>query len=699
MRILEILADSSVRMVVVAIAVWGMLRITRVRSSLACHRVWKSVLAAMLLMPLLAWFVPPLRVLRLPAAFPSVAETRTSAIPASTASEASVPSPQEGLRPSARSTAAKASVSNSSSQIWPEVLLAIYAGVAAILMVRILLGWVAMKRLVRNATPIDQPGVTGLLESGRVSSPLTCGILRPRIILPASWREWSDEKLRVVLLHERSHVRSGDPAVSLLARLNCALFWFHPLSWWLERKLFTLAEFTCDDIAVMAMGAPERYASILLEFADAVRRKGSRVSWQGSGIENGLRQRIDRLAEGYAPQFVPHLKSIVIALLSLAVIYVSAAIHGTPEVLSAGNIQAGKGELTHQSDQNWAARKDQFKPYSHNFPQIIQASDYPTVQAIESLYEKLQSPGAPNSRWSRIADGLQFEHGARMNTLSVSGDQVVIADRTFNDRNTATFFSTLIKTLSVFADRPDCHALRSFQLRTRAYLRRTIIEFACLPEVVTVESAANGPENSERLYVLDIVKDSESLLWPAYSLSGPPFSLMSAAEEALPASALAAIEKQLPGFRLTREDDYLPSLVSTVRGQLAFRKDFNLDGKPDWALVLIDERMREYGIYYLLNEGSKPKLIPLLTRKWKDASSTHPINTPMILKSPGDPGISERIYNSFKGDPAYYRSVPAIEVWTGVHHDETDHELEDISYCSTTWYFEKDQLKQFDACD
>jgi hypothetical protein len=367
--------------------------------------------------------------------------------------------------------------------------------------------------------------------------------------------------------------------------------------------------------------------------------------------------------------------------------------------LSAEPIQAVQDGTTRQSDQNWVARKEQFKPYSHNFPQIIQATDYPTVQAIESLYEVLQTSGAPNAVWRKTEDGLRFWHGSRTETVRVSGDEVVIADRTFKDRNTATLFSTLIKTLSVFADRQDCRVLRFFQLGTRAYLRRTTIEFACLPEVLTLESYSNGPENPERLYVLDIVKDSESLQWPALNLSGTPFSLASAAEGAVPADTLAAIVRKLPGFRLAREEDYLPNLVATVRGQLAFRRDFNNDGKPDWALVLINERMREYGIYYVLNESTEPMLVSLLTRTWKDGSNAHPINTPMTLKNPGEPGLSQHMYSSFKGDPAFYRSVSAIEVWTGVHHDETDRDLEDVGYCSTAWYFEKDQLKQFEACD
>jgi len=43
-----------------------------------------------------------------------------------------------------------------------------------------------------------------------------------------------------VLTHEWEHVRRRDPLVQWLALLNRSIFWFHPLAWWLERKLSEL---------------------------------------------------------------------------------------------------------------------------------------------------------------------------------------------------------------------------------------------------------------------------------------------------------------------------------------------------------------------------------------------------------------------------------------------------------------------------
>ena len=91
-------------------------------------------------------------------------------------------------------------------------------------------------------------------ESAMVNTPLTVGLLAPRIVLPVSWREWSEAKLQSVLTHEATHVHNHDALVNLAAYLNRCVFWFHPLAWWLEKKLASTAEHACDEAAARAAG-------------------------------------------------------------------------------------------------------------------------------------------------------------------------------------------------------------------------------------------------------------------------------------------------------------------------------------------------------------------------------------------------------------------------------------------------------------
>jgi hypothetical protein len=112
------------------------------------------------------------------------------------------------------------------------------------------------------------------------------------VVLPADYDEWDAEKLRIVLAHERSHVRQGDFYVQTLAGLYAALFWFSPLGWWLKRKLSDLGEAISDRAGLEEAVSHASYARILLEFAALPRRTQIGVAMARTGR---LSQRIERL--------------------------------------------------------------------------------------------------------------------------------------------------------------------------------------------------------------------------------------------------------------------------------------------------------------------------------------------------------------------------------------------------------------------
>ena len=318
------LIEAALRSVLVALAVWGGLRVFRVSNVLAQKMAWGLVLAAAIFMPMLLpvaarWKVLPatatvvlpshplklLAALR-PAAKPFVATSAPVHELASAASPLPIAYSAEDNSASS-SRLSPAAISRKAAAIQPEPIVQrrtfspvqvgwlLYVSVAAVLLFRLLYGLAAALRLWQAAEPalldVITPLAVGLplRSSEAVSSPVTIG---SAIVLPADYLAWDIEKLRIVLAHERSHIRQGDFYLQLIAGLYASLFWFSPLGWWLKRTLSDLAEAISDRAGLQEAASRSAYAQILLEFAAAPRPTLIGVAMARTG---SLSRRIERL--------------------------------------------------------------------------------------------------------------------------------------------------------------------------------------------------------------------------------------------------------------------------------------------------------------------------------------------------------------------------------------------------------------------
>jgi hypothetical protein len=277
----RLFVECAVRATLIAVVTAAVLRAIGIKPAAARHTAWTSVMLTMLLLPVWTVWGPkaPIRLLP-PPAQPETIETpltgvlHYSALPA-------VMYPMETSEP-------RHAVQNWN---WQSLLLVVYGFGAFALLARLAVGTARTRRLIRRTEVRD-----GKRISSECASPITVGCLHPVVILPENWQEWSPSQLDAVLTHEREHVRRRDPLVQWLALVNRAVFWFHPLSWWLERELSVLAEETCD-AAVLARGhAPQDYSEYLLDIARSVSRSGSRLSIVGMAMPGSfLRQRIGQI--------------------------------------------------------------------------------------------------------------------------------------------------------------------------------------------------------------------------------------------------------------------------------------------------------------------------------------------------------------------------------------------------------------------
>ncbi len=264
----------------------------------ARHLVWIFAIGTLLLLPVLAWATPDWgprlsvgAAETMEAAFPAptevpaeaAARSDDAAVGQSAPIQAAAPASSTEPAPAPAEGGARDAVASSLASVLVPLMLAAYLAGVLLLLLKVVVEQSAVVRLSRSATPIRDGGWGALLHSigeslgvrRRVdllrhagpTIPLTWGVIRPAVLLPADADEWTESRRRAVLLHEMAHIRRHDCLTQTLAAVACALYWPHPGVWWAAARLRAERELACDDQALAHGVRPREYAGHLLELA------------------------------------------------------------------------------------------------------------------------------------------------------------------------------------------------------------------------------------------------------------------------------------------------------------------------------------------------------------------------------------------------------------------------------------------------
>ena len=138
-----------------------------------------------------------------------------------------------------------------------------------------------LNRLRSNSNPISFDGLSlealsarlGIdkkveaLSSSEIKLPITFGWIKPVILLPAGYiNQLTTVEVEAILLHELSHIRRYDWVLNLLQAVVEAVFYFHPMLWWISSTVRMERERCCDELAVVTMdGGRMQYVRALLK--------------------------------------------------------------------------------------------------------------------------------------------------------------------------------------------------------------------------------------------------------------------------------------------------------------------------------------------------------------------------------------------------------------------------------------------------
>ncbi|MCI0364355.1 MAG: hypothetical protein L0219_10760, partial [Phycisphaerales bacterium] len=155
----------------------------------------------------------------------------------------------------------------------------------------------SVRRLaIQAAAAMDLHSVPHIMMVCRRISPLVwCGPRKCLILPDDLWNNLDDVGRRAVLTHELAHLKRRDHWVCWAEMIVGCLYWWHPLVWWIRRRLRDEADFCCDAWVTSLVPAGRRaYAQALLATRQYVNETQHAVPAVGLGATTTHAKRFAR---------------------------------------------------------------------------------------------------------------------------------------------------------------------------------------------------------------------------------------------------------------------------------------------------------------------------------------------------------------------------------------------------------------------
>jgi TonB family protein len=255
----------------------------------ARNMMLRLALAAVLLLPILSFFIPSIYI-----AVTSPAASRALLVPFSYGSN---------------SATGQGDISQMPFLPWQIWLVGAWLLGVLIVGGRSIIGYRLSRKIIKNGRPIENAALLALnreiskglninrqvrlVGSSMTTIPYAFGILNPTIVLPTGIQSWPPGALRMVLVHELAHIRRRDLLWLHISTLVMALHWFNPAAWVVRRKMIMESDKTCDDYVLSAGAEGALYAERLVMLARYLKR-GPLVINHGTGMarQSQLEERI-----------------------------------------------------------------------------------------------------------------------------------------------------------------------------------------------------------------------------------------------------------------------------------------------------------------------------------------------------------------------------------------------------------------------
>jgi bla regulator protein blaR1 len=262
---------------------------------------------------------------------------------------------QQAGEPFSRSVAfrAAAAPTSATSPLLLPALLAVWAFGFVVVVLVWCVRWRRVSASIREAAPLRQgrelDALRRLEPAGTPSKPLQMlvsrtslepgifGIVRPALIWPESISERLDDAhLEAILAHELCHVRRRDNVAAAMHMFVEAVFWIHPMVWWLGSRLLDERERACDEEVLDSGRDRKIYAESILKICEFC--VGTPLPCVAGVTGADLKRRIARIMSEQVTRKLDLRRKLLLGvaiLLAITAPILGGALHLTPRAFSS----------------------------------------------------------------------------------------------------------------------------------------------------------------------------------------------------------------------------------------------------------------------------------------------------------------------------------------------------------------------------
>jgi uncharacterized protein (TIGR03435 family) len=258
--------------------------------------------------------------------------------------------------------------------------------------------WFRIRAAVRASAPLNINATIPVRFSATLLEPGVVGLRRPLLLLPEGiLKKLTPPQLEAVLAHEQCHISRRDNLTSAFHMLVEAIFWFHPIVWFVGAKLVEERERACDESVIKLGSAPEVYAEGILNVCKSYLESPLRCVSGVTGAD--LKQRIRAILTQRVAGDLNFRKKIALAVAAIAALAapVMVGVFGAPAIRAQSQPEF-KFDVASIKRSNPHSNGERFFTGMKDTPDGLVATNAPLLYLVQSAYlvDPPQISGAPS---------------------------------------------------------------------------------------------------------------------------------------------------------------------------------------------------------------------------------------------------------------------------------------------------------------